>query len=121
MSRAIPRTAQRRPGQARGQRRIVVCLAGGALLAALSFAGHGLAQRHAQTPTPAARMGQPAAYPYHRVPALLAQARTHDPVLRLPHARWFIRVRHGHAQVVVVDHMLPQHGGGTIVGRGSGQ
>ncbi len=121
MSGAIAQTTQRWPGQAR-RRRIAVCLTGGALLAALSVAGHGLAQRPAQGHTaPAVRVDQPATYPYRRVPALLARSQAHDPLLRLPHARWFIRVRHGHAQVVVVDHAPPQTSGATVVGTGRGQ
>jgi len=122
MSRAIPRTAKRRPGQARGQRRIAVCLTGGALLAALSVAGHGLAQRHTQRRTaPPAPAAQPVPYPYHGVLALLARSQAHDPLLRLPHARWFIRVSHGHAQVVVVDHAPLQRDGGTVGGTGRGR
>lgn len=39
---------------------------------------------------------------YSDVPRLLAQARTRDPRLRLPHARWFIRVVHGQARIVVL-------------------
>jgi hypothetical protein len=41
--------------------------------------------------------------PYSQIPALLTQARTRAAPLALPHAHWFVRVRHGHAKVVVQD------------------
>jgi hypothetical protein len=41
--------------------------------------------------------------PYSQIPALLTQARTQAAPLALPHAHWFVRVRHGRAKVVVQD------------------
>lgn len=91
-----------------------MCLMGGATLAAFFWMGHGLTPQPTQGhATPAGTAGQ--SIPYRRVPALLAVARAHDPLLRLPHARWFVRVRHGQAQVIVVDHAPPQRGGGIVV------
>lgn len=99
---------------------MTICLMGGATLAAFFWMGHGLTPQPTQGhATPAGTAGQP--IPSRHVPALLAVARAHDPLLRLPHARWFVRVRHGHAQVIVVDHALPQRDGGTVVGTGRGR
>jgi hypothetical protein len=41
---------------------------------------------------------------YSSVPTLLAQARAHGALLALPHAHWFVRVHHGHVEIVVQDH-----------------
>lgn len=76
---------------------------GGSVLATLMLVGCGvlwpaLSKRHLHT------IGHHQMLSYQRVPALFAQARAHDPLLRLPHARWFIRVQHGHTQLIVVDH-----------------
>ncbi len=117
MNRTAMQTTPRRVGRARRQRRIVRYLGGGLALAALSLAGRGLLPQHAQNrPTPAIPVGQPVSD--RQVPALLAQARAHDPLLRLPHARWFIRVRHDHAQLVVIDHASLRGGGGSVTGTG---
>jgi len=100
--------------------RIAQYLAGGAVLTVLYLAGHGLLSHHAKGGTaPAGLTGQ--LTPYSRVSTLLAHARAHDPALGLPHAHWFIRVRHGHAQVVVVDHSRSQEAGTTRAGHGSGR
>jgi len=91
---------------------------GGVLLSILSLAGHELAQHatgHMQPAVPVRSL-----VPYGQIPALLAQARIHNPTLNLPHAHWFIRVRHGHEWVVVDDRTLP-HGGSSNVGTGRGQ
>ncbi len=94
-------------------------LGGGLALAVLALAGHGLLPLPApDRSTPAIPAGQPV--PDRQVPTLLAQARAHDPLLRLPHARWFIRVRHGRAQVIVVDH-APLRAGGSAIGAGGGR
>lgn len=82
--------------------RFVIC---GAVLAALVLVGRGVmwsnpSQHHSQS-LPRQHI---LPLPYRSVPALLAQARAHDPLLRLPHARWFIRVQHGQARLIVVDH-----------------
>src|SRR5579875_3314466 len=106
------RATPRRVARTRRQRRIVPYLGGGLALAALYLAGHEFLPQHAQErPTPAIPARQPV--PDRRVPVLLTQARAHDPLLRLPHARWFIRVRHGRAQLVVVDHAPLRAGGNT--------
>jgi len=119
MSRMAGWTTSRRAGRARRQRRIARYLGGGLALAALSMAGHGLLPQHAlQRPTVAIPTGQPV--PDRQVPALLARARAHDPLLRLPHARWFIRVRHDRPQVIVVDH-APLRDGGSVTGTGGGR
>ncbi len=59
--------------------------------------------------------------PYRRILTLLAQARSRDPLLRLPYARWFIRVQHGHAQIVVVDHAAMHSGKTSIINTGRTQ
>lgn len=120
MNGTTERATPRRVGRARRQRRIVCYLGGGLTLAALSLAGRGLLTQHAQDrPTPAIPAAQSVSD--RQAPALLAQARAHDPQLRLPHARWFIRIRHGHAQLVVVDHASLRGSGGSVTGTGGGR
>jgi len=119
MRKPVSRIDQHRPRTNQRRQPIALCLIGGATLAALFWLGNGTARQPARRHvTPAVPPGQPV--PYHRVPALLAGARPHDPLLRLPHARWFIRVRRSHVQVVVVDRVAGQGDGGTLtdVGRG---
>jgi len=119
MSRMAARTAPRQSGKARQHRYIAQYLMGAVALAALYLAGHGLLPPHIQERlTPAIPAGQPV--PDRQVPALLAHAHAHDPLLRLPHARWFIRVRHGHDQVIVVERAPLQGSGSTAVGTGRG-
>lgn len=120
MSRMAGRTTPRRVGRARRKRRIARYLGGGLALAALVLTGRGLLPQHTQDrPAPTISVGQPV--PDRQVPALLTQARAHDPLLRLPHARWFIRVHHGHTQFVVVDHVPPGGAGGSVTGTGGGR
>ena len=117
MNGTTERATPRRVGRARRQRRIVCYLGGGLALAALSLAGRGLLTQNArERQTPAIPVAQP--MPDRQISTLLAQARAHDPQLRLPHARWFIRIRHGHAQLVVVDHASLQGSGGSVIGTG---
>lgn len=120
MSRTAKQTKPGRSGQTREQRHIAWYVLGGTALAALYLAGHGLLpQDMRERTTSTIPAGQPVSY--RAVPALLARARVHDPLLRLPHARWFIRVRHGRAQFVVVDHAPLQTGGGSPIGAGGGR
>jgi len=120
MSRTTGRATLRGAARARRQRRIVRYLGGSLALAAFFLAGRGLLPQHAQDrPTPATPVGQPVTD--RQVPALLMQARAHDPLLQLPHARWFIRVRHGRTQFVVVDHMPLGGAGGSVTGTGGGR
>lgn len=120
MSRMAGWTTPRRAGRARRQRRIARYLGGGLALAALSVAGRGFLPQHTQQrPTVAIPAGQPVLD--RQVPALLARARVQDPLLRLPHARWFIRIRHGRPQVIVVEHALLQGAGGSVTGTGGGR
>jgi len=116
MSRTAGRVTPRRSGKARQHRYIAPYLMGAMALTALYLAEHGLLPRRIQDhPTPAIPVQ---AVSDRQVPALLAQARAHDSLLRLPHARWFIRVRHGHDQVIVVDHAPLQDGStGAGIGR----
>lgn len=119
MSRMAARTVPRRSSKARQHRYIAPYLMGAVALAALYLAGHGLLPPHIQDRlTPAIPAGQPV--PDRQVPALLAHAHAHDPLLQLPHARWFIRVRRGHDQVIVVEHTPLQDSGGTAVSTGRG-
>src|SRR5579875_442577 len=111
MSRTATQSARRRVDRARRQRRIARCLLAAMGLAALYLLGQGLLPAHPQERLSPAWPAT-STMPYRRVPALLAQARAHDPLLRLPHARWFIRVHHGHAQLIVVDHAPLQDGSG---------
>lgn len=117
MSRTAGWTTSRRGSRARQQRYIACSLLGAVVLAALSLMGYGLLPPRIQDrPTPVIPVGQPVSN--RQVAALLAQAQAHDPLLRLPHARWFIRVRHGHDQVIVVDHAPLQDGStGAGIGR----
>jgi hypothetical protein len=54
-------------------------------------------------PRSAPHAAQPPSHltPYSQLPAWLAQARARRAPLTLPNARWFVRVRHGHVEVVV--------------------
>jgi len=120
VSRVAPQTRLRRPDLARRMGRIAQYLAGGAALAALCLAGHDLLPRHTQGGArPAVLTGQ--FIPTSQVSALLTHARAHDPALRLPHAHWFIRIRHGHPQVVVIEHATGQGAGGTRTAQGGSQ
>lgn len=111
------RTRSRQADTPRRWQRSVWYIVGALALVALYLVGHGLLPQRAQDHvTPAMPSGQPVAY--HRVPTLLRRARTHDPLLRLPHARWFIRIRHGHERVIVVDSASLHGRDSTVVGTG---
>lgn len=119
MSGIASRTRLRRSSTARRQRSITPYLVGGLVLVALYVAGNGVVWLPVQNRQPSsAPMGQ--TNPYRQIPTLLAHARAHYPALNLPHARWFIRVRHGHVQIVVVDHAALQREGGALIGTGKG-
>jgi len=111
------RTLPRRRGAGRWKGRVIHYVAGGAILAALSLAGYGLAHPRAQGNVRRI-VGTEQPVPYRRIPTLLARAQATDPLLRLPHARWFIRVRHGREQIVVVDHAAMQSGKTSIINTG---
>ncbi len=120
MSRTAPWAKPRQVAPARDQRPIARYLVGAVALTALYLVGHGLLPQQTQQRTiPAMRAGQPVLY--RAVPALLARARAHDPLLRLPHARWYLRVRHGHAQVIVIDHAPLRAGGDSAIDAGGGR
>lgn len=119
MSRTATRVRLRRSASAREQRLLARYVLNAMALAVLYLMGHGLLSHHAAERIPSLRSaGQPV--PYRTVPALLAQVRAHDPLLRLPHARWYLRVRHGHVQIIVVDR-ASLSGGGSATGARGGQ
>ncbi len=119
MSWTATRSRPRRLGIARRRRHIARYLLGGVALTALYLVGHGLLPQHTQDrPAPAIPAGQPV--PDRQMPALLAQARARDPLLRLPHAHWFIRAHQGHVQIVVDDH-APRRDGGSVTGTEGGR
>lgn len=120
MRRTTTRTKLHRPGgRDRRYRRIARFLMGGVALAALYFVGHGLLPpRAAERTTATISTGQPV--PYRAIPALLTQARSHDPLLHLPHARWYLRIRHGHARLIVFDR-APFRAGGSAIGASGGR
>lgn len=101
----------------RARRRLRRYLFGGVAFAALYLVGYGLLSHHTEQRTIAPG---PTGFPvsYRLIPALLEQARSHDPLLRLPHARWFIRLRHGHVKVIVIDR-APLHASGSVSGTGA--
>jgi hypothetical protein len=114
------RMRPRRPGVARWKGHVIHYVVGGVILAALSLAGYGLAHPRAQG-NMRRIVGTEQPVPYRRIPTLLARAQATDPLLRLPHARWFIRVRHGREQIVVVDHAAMQSGKTSIINTGRTQ
>lgn len=103
MSRYAGQTISSRSRMNRKHRPIGWYPLGGTAFAGLYLVAYGLwPQTVPGRATSATRAGQ--SVPDREVPVLLAQARNHNPLLRLPHAHWFIRIRHGHAQIVAVDH-----------------